>query len=487
MENTRLQRLLLPVFLLFFFLFFIQKSDLSRADLGRMLKNGEVFFAEKRVLDTNRYSYTEPDRRIPNSHWLTDAFYYRLERHTGFGGLTIAHAAVHTAAMGLFLAYAVRIAGMTNALLLGFLALPLLTSRTWVRPEAFSYFFLGIYLLLLSRRRFVRALPLVQVLWVNMHFWFPLGPLLALFYAVRDRGLRGPAALCLAACFVNPFFLEGVLLPLSLFRPYGYSPGETYPLLDVMRMMPHAIYGHLLVLIAGSAVVALQVARSGKLKDHWPVFAFQFLFAAAAFRAVRAYPLFGYFFVAATAAALGRARWPRAALLIFAVLFAVNGFKTDSLYRPSRPAFGLGLMPGNSGSAEFFKGQRMKGPLFNNFGIGGYLTYHLYPSERVFVDNRPEAYSAEFFQHVYLPMLTDELVWRRESEKYRLEAIWFHRKMHTYSDAAREFLIRRMTDPEWAVVYLDEWTALLARRQGANARTAEAHGVPPERIWIDKI
>jgi hypothetical protein len=56
--------------------------------------------------------------------------------------------------------------------------------------------------------------------------------------------------------------------------------------------------------------------------------------------------------------------------------------------------------------------KNLKGPIFNNFDIGSYLIFRLYnkslPAGRqVFVDGRPEAYPASFFQITYILMQQD--------------------------------------------------------------------------------
>ena len=77
-----------------------------------------------------------------------------------------------------------------------------------------------------------------------------------------------------------------------------------------------------------------------------------------------------------------------------------------------RGAFGIGLKEGNLAALEFFRSEHLQGPIFNTFDVGSYLTYGLYPRERVYVDNRPEAYPATFFTEDYFPLLVNEEKWR---------------------------------------------------------------------------
>ena len=73
---------------------------------------------------------------------------------------------------------------------------------------------------------------------------------------------------------------------------------------------------------------------------------------------------------------------------------------------------GFGLQDNIEKSATFYKSQKLAGPIFNNYDDGGYLIYELFPQEKVFVDNRPEAYTKEFFDKVYNPALADENKWQ---------------------------------------------------------------------------
>ncbi|MCA9399075.1 MAG: hypothetical protein KC618_04955, partial [Candidatus Omnitrophica bacterium] len=84
----------------------------------------------------------------------------------------------------------------------------------------------------------------------------------------------------------------------------------------------------------------------------------------------------------------------------------------------------------------------------------------------VFVDNRPEAYSTAFFQEQYIPMQEDEAVWKKFDQQYRFNVIYFYRLDLT--PWAQPFLIRRLEDPLWAPVYVDDFTIILLKRNAGN-------------------
>ena len=134
-------------------------------------------------------------------------------------------------------------------------ALALMAMRFDPRPEIFSLVYLACFLAVLVRveRRPALAwcLPLVQVLWVNTHGLFVLGPIVLGCYLV-DRAARAwigsesPGAMAPAcsrerlwrhllpvsaavvlACLVNPYGVRGAMFPLELF-PKISDPANPY-------------------------------------------------------------------------------------------------------------------------------------------------------------------------------------------------------------------------------------------------------------------
>ncbi len=116
-------------------------------------------------------------------------------------------------------------------LLLGGLASEM---RFETRPELVSYLLLGLVLHILHRHAEglaspLWALPLIQLLWANLHGLFVLGwAALACFAAglflrrsAPDRRLLGWSALSVGAALINPYGLRGFLFPLTLMTRLG--------------------------------------------------------------------------------------------------------------------------------------------------------------------------------------------------------------------------------------------------------------------------
>jgi hypothetical protein len=112
----------------------------------------------------------------------------------------------------------------------------------------------------------------------------------------------------------------------------------------------------------------------------------------------------------------------------------------------------------------------------NNYDIGGYLIYNLYPKEKVFTDNRPEAYPASFFNDVYIPLQENKDIFNGQDNKYHFNAIFFsHRDATPWG---QKFLIERISDPQWAPVYADRYAIIFLKRNSLNRSIIARFEVP---------
>ena len=126
--------------------------------------------------------------------------------------------------------------------LLWFLPALAFSGRAIEGPGLLSWLCLGLQLGLLSkaaeRPRVLWWVPLVQVIWVNSHELFWIGPLLVLVFAVDAARKSGAVGLdvskwlvvfaaSVGTCFANPYGLDGVLSPWRCARAIA-AGGEFY-------------------------------------------------------------------------------------------------------------------------------------------------------------------------------------------------------------------------------------------------------------------
>ena len=77
MNKKKVQIAVLILLMSWYGLFFMEKIDLTTSDLGRHIKNGEMILdGQFGVLNTNFYSYTEPDYEFTNHHWGSGVIFY---------------------------------------------------------------------------------------------------------------------------------------------------------------------------------------------------------------------------------------------------------------------------------------------------------------------------------------------------------------------------------------------------------------------------
>lgn len=490
-------------------LFLGHKIDLSISDLGRHLQNGRIMLAERTVLATNFYSYTEPDFPAPNHHWGSGALFYLVWQAGGFGALHLFLIALSLATFLIFFLIAARSVGFAPASVLALITLPLLAERTEIRPEVFSYLLCGLFFWILLQWhktrdwRLLALLPILEVLWVNLHIYFFLGPALigiflaenllrALFKTEKpSAALAAGFAAAAAAALLNPFGIHGALAPLTIFENYGYRIAENQPVWFVERILRNPNY--IMIKIVSGILATVLFARLFWRRNGLSLA--YILIAAAmsamAWLAVRNFALFGFFFIPLAAHAISPFKTHSlkyAKRYAIGTAIAIIFLMTPALFGQWQKHFpywreqGIGLEAGNRNAADFFREQKLTGPIFNNYDIGGYLIFHLFPDERVFTDNRPEAYSRSFFTETYIPMQEDDAVWQKELARWNFSALFF-----SWRDAtpwAQKFLVARIQDPLWAPVFADRYALILLKRTEKNKAVIERFELPPETFRI---
>ncbi len=497
------QKILLAIFLLYIALFYAQQVNFAASDLGRHIRNGELFFAQMKPLSTNYYSYTEPEHPAIAHHWGAGVVYYSIWKALGFEALSVFNMLLIVFAVYFLFRAALEYSSYKMALFLSFISVPLLTFRTEIRPEMFSYLFFGLYYYLIalfqnnriSPKKMILIMPVLQALWVNLHIFFIMGLFITGTFwfgslVNKNRKFRHYSLILLlsiAACFASPFGVSAFLEPFLIFNNYGYMTAENQPVLFMQGRFPDAgiyYYFELMFLVSSLCLAyALFVRRS--FKKTIPQLIMFIFFSALAWNVNRAISIFGFFLLPMLAYNAQQIadrpnsiKQKKSNLLILGILAAIilSIPFGNALFNPVNPNTGLGLMPGSNNSADFFKKNSIQGPVFNNYDIGGYLIFHLFPQQRVFTDNRPEAYSASFFQDIYIPMQEKEEAWNNLSKKYGINAIYFYR--HDYTPWAQPFLIERIRDPGWAPVYVDDFAIILLKRNQKNQRLISKYELP---------
>jgi hypothetical protein len=499
------------VFLLFWLgVFLAQPVNLVSTDLGRHIENGRYFFDTHKIPDTNLYSYTYPDIPFINHHWGSGVLFYLIWKVVGISGLSFFYVTLSLVTFLLLFWETKKFAGLALAALSAILVIPLIGERTEIRPEVFSYFFAVVFFLLLWRYKkdklktnMLFLLPVLGLFWVNMHIYFIFGiGLIGLFLLdtiieknwSKFKILFLVLILSIGASLVNPFGIKGLIYPLNIFRNYGYRVLENQSVSFLTKLgfinNPNLLIFKIVLFILLASIILIFITNRKKIS--WPLLGLSFTVSVLGWSALRNFSLFGYFALPALAYNLryGLRKkidlndgWSKIIIFSFAAfffLFFSNLFQGKLLRENNIDSKKLA----QNASADFFKANNLQGPICNNYDIGSFLIFHLYPGEKVFVDNRPEAYPDKFFQEVYVPMQEDDEVWKRVEKEYDFNAIYFY--MGDATNWGQEFLVKRAQDPEWVAVFADEYAIIFLKRNEKNKELISQFEISKERFRITK-
>jgi hypothetical protein len=494
-------------------LFLLHPVDLTTADLGRHIKNGEMILqGHFEVLNANTYSYTQPGFPVINHHWGSGVVFFLIHKFAGFSGLSIFYILASPGAFLLLFRLTEEESGSGIAVPVSLLLIPLIAERFEIRPEVFSYFFSAVFFWILWHYKagkrselWLFLLPILQFIWVNLHIYFILGPALIGIFLVSEfaenlntinikvRKLGFTLFFTIFACLLNPFGLKGALAPLKIFENYGYRlvENQSVRFLDKLGLMnPNLMLFKIAFAVLFLSFVLVLITNRRN-------FSIIYLFLGAvlgtmAWLALRNLTIFGLFALPIISYNIKQGltakirTGPYAAISIILLSLVIFASAMHSHYHRLYlfNEFPLGLKTGVNSSAEFFIGENLRGPVLNNYDIGGYLIYHLYPREKVFVDNRPEAYPASFFKDIYVPLQESRPIFKEQDMLHHFNAIFF--SWHDATPWGQKFIIDRVSDPAWAPVFADQYAIIFLKRNKLNSPIIQRYEISKDHFSVIK-
>lgn len=452
-------------------------TDFSQ-DLGRHLKLGELILSTGVIPAVNLFSYTNTDFPFANHHWLAEVLFYLSTSVFGVMSLAILKVVTSTASIALALKSAKAKAGLTVSCFVALLYLPLLLERLDIRPELFGYVYFSsiAHLLFFQKNEKLRyAVVPIMALWINTHISFVFGIFLFAVYILSNlRFLKGNAMLLastLLAMIFNPHGIGGITYPFRIFGNYGYTIVENQNIffLNSFSLNPFIRYFFILSPIAFISILILVARRNYALSFILLVFFLLpvwqirhlpfFVLAAIPCIAVALQEVVGEIIIHLKGSMLKQVGIASVCLLFIGLVLA-SFSSLPYLVFDRQKTFGLGFEEPQKEAAQFVLRHRLQGNIFNNFDIGGYAIYRLYPTYKVYIDNRPEAYPSTFIQEEYIKLQEDESLRKRVFAKRKIHTVFFsHTDMTPWGSA---FIQSILKDPNWKMVYLNESVIILS-------------------------
>ncbi|HSS52346.1 MAG TPA: hypothetical protein VLX28_25670 [Thermoanaerobaculia bacterium] len=455
--------------------------------------------------------------------WLWTVLIALVHRVAGLGGVVVFHGLVALALCVLiYTTGKVDRFGLVNALAVT-LFLATLGERLCGKAEMASWLLLAVfYRLLESEKPFTwkrgAALGGLQVLWANLHGGYPLGIFVALCFSVGgwiEARLGKPAEKTEAGpSRFPPLWFPALLLLLAVADPWLYRERlEPFALLSGSRsVQPVGESGNLLIMEWQSPFKA--AATDPALP--W-LYGFAVVAGLASFLAIRRWPLpralflLGMAVLGATAvrhlpglalsAALvilanlrgrpprkpaiqpkrlrktqapGRAvPWPyltACALVALALLGAALGLNIarrgfeggqSSGFFTMRPAIACPQ------AASFIRDHNLPAPIFNDFQMGAYLTFRLFPKYRLFIDSR--VLEPTVVQR-YTEVVSTPTRWKEEDARYGFRTVILGNFSKTVRSPLGQTLLH---DPRWHLTYLDPLAVIFVKDEPSQLTTAQ--------------
>lgn len=467
----------------------------ANVDLGYHLTVGEIIVNTATIPSSNIFAYTAVNFPYINTSWLSQVILFEIYHYFSFEGLIIFSMVLISATFFLL----VKTSEIKNKYYASSIVLliysQILIDRTEVKTELFSLFLLACFLYILYRNKtkptkLLFLLPLLQLAWVNMHIFFIVGiGTITLFFIDTLRINNYQVAtkkmfpitlitvLSYGAILLNPQFIKGALYPFSVFQNYGYNVIENYNY--IFALQQHAditfLYFSISVILLWMGIFIYK--KKLTVIDILLTALFTFL----AFSAVRNFSLFviGTFIPAVKIIDLSinllEKRFSESIvqnvkitltllLFLFITPAIIWGYTVHSS--------GMGVLDDASTGVNLLKGYHISGPVYNNYNIGNYLVYAIYPQEKVFVHGSPEAYPKDFFSQSYYPIESSFEDFRKASNKFNFNSIIYDHVNQTTNNNL--LLANLIKSQDWSLVFINNRIVIFVKN------------IPEYQVFINK-
>lgn len=471
----------LPIFYLFLLLF--QMDGSMSIDLGRQIIMGSIIYHCRCVPEINIFSLTNPQYPVINQSWLSELIYFLLVNKFGLTSLLFLKFFLVFLTFLLLYFISFKKSAVFASVFFSLCTLMIFSGRFNVRPELFSFLFISLFLFLfeLYKRkndlRFLLPIPVLLILWTNLHIYFFIGQLLFAFLFIEQLIIKKKVThqfiiltLCvLFAPLINPAFFSGAIYPYAIWHNFGYAVSEDYPPLIFIGPYPFSIGICVILLfeiiscfaLAGIFVIPKKESLSEKLNTALGIILGQLLYRGMAIFSLLSLPLlikeyeFIHKYVQLDVKKKFGNIYKITLLIVFALLFVYQLLSINY-----SPGFGFAYQPAAEKGVDFFIKNKLQGAIFNNFSTGNYLIYRLYPQEQVFLDGRPEAYPISFFK-MYFKMLQNNAYFNKIANAYHINVIFLG--LDDDPQQTRAFLLKLSTDKTWAPVFWDGRNVIFVR------------------------
>jgi hypothetical protein len=436
------------------------------------------------------FAYVPTKNPFVYHEWLSGVLFYLVLEDLGSWAFKPLLIALGLSTVGLAALAGRRLGASYLSLLIVLVMslLPIQRGYSPIRAQALTFFFFALFVFLLEearngRHRLLLIIPLVTVVWANLHGGFVAGIGLLCLYIVSHFLLGQRPWLLMGVCFTA---ILGTLL-----NPYGL---DYWQYLRQHLLMPrpyHPEWAPLrLDFASGWAFTALALISAlsfiGARRRYWPGFIVMGVTAFLGFRSVRFIPFFAIAAIAYLPVHLSplldrvvescRSRLdvrPLLATLLASVM--LFGLTFGSLFHLAVLTSWQLTVPVNYypvGAVEFLRVNGLEGNLATPFNWGQYVLWKLYPKVKISHDGRYETVYPEEVSEDNFNFIFGKGSWRRLLTNYPTEMVLVD----------KSFPVTRLMDDEsgWSNVYEDGISAVYLPTGKTKGRWAYVYPENPK-------
>ncbi len=478
---------------------------LGDAGIGWHIRNGELILQNHSITRTDPFSSTMGGHPWFAWEWLYDVIIASVHHWLGLNGIVFFTALLIAATFALTLRMTIdRGAALPVAVVLVVLAVSASTIHIFVRPHVVSWLLALVWFHILDSAESQRGqarlywLPVITLLWANLHGGFLLGLALLGLYLVaagveylklKDAATRSHlkhleivAVLSVLAGLVNPY---GYKLYVHLYQ-YLSNRFLMNQIEEFQSPNFHGIAQQCFALLLLIAVFALAIKREKLRPSRLLVLVFAVYSGLYASRNLPVSSILLTLIVAPVLSrGLGESADSPSVLPGLRKLFA--GFRSfasrmDAMELRLRGhlwalaalalGFWISVHGGNLGAQAVMNAQfsakrfpvravdtlaarGIQDPVFCPDYWGGYIIYRLYPQSRVVIDDRHDLYGESFLKE-YLKTIHADPGWDGFLEHYRVNLVL------TPSESPLANILKETR--QWELVYDDKQAAVFERR-----------------------
>jgi hypothetical protein len=490
---------------------FYYPSRTEDYDVWYHLKFGEHFVKNLTFkLDHSMFSWTPADPNWRYGIWLGSSFLYIAYKMFSVYGLYIIQWLIF-AAIILFYWKFIEVIGDSldishiASLMLVFIALNL--TAIYIKPELFTTLFFTIVVFIYFYSKFTSKnlfliYPFLLFVWVNTHGGYLTGLIFVTiiltgevfnYFFLKKNQLTGRSLKYLLisviasyiAVIFNPYGLDyhiGIIRSLISKEYMGYAT-QVYAWVDMWRyLFPKAEFAFrfvdaawaLVIMVTSFFSLSIYLYAKRKFLDITLILlnALFFYLGMKNARVTLFLPLIWMFSMLYTlkkadALEIKRRLAPVALIMFLFMAFYISDLTVINL--EDRSWFGSNLeADAPVKEVEFVKNNKLPGPIFNDYLIGGYLIWAMYPDYKVFIDPRYGPYwkgvGPDYFALIQ-NMNVENL--KKFTSKYPFKIVLLHMR-------ERNLIFLFLGSPEWRLLYFYKTAAVIVHTSVIPSLSQEA-------------